>query len=219
MVSWWDLHLVIFFGNQEHLLDGYCVEYMLGVVLGAIIEISVGKPDSDKVAFWIGRIIGTVLNTELCNCEGFPLYWALIPKRVCALRGLCMPTWDWTEMVSHYWCPCCVWLFSRCIVFGNQTIFFLIWLSFILVPWPLCFNNNNTPLYNITCMWIVPPKIGQTDVLINHSPHPISQSMQYSLNLGLLIRLWKYYFYHKIRTRAEWWLCWCLKLLKAYTQR
>ena len=35
--------------NQEILVDGNCVGFMLGVVLGVIIGISVGKPDGDKV--------------------------------------------------------------------------------------------------------------------------------------------------------------------------
>ena len=34
---------------QEVLLDGDCVGYLLGVVMGVIIVDSVGKPDGDKV--------------------------------------------------------------------------------------------------------------------------------------------------------------------------
>ena len=34
--------------NQEVLLYGDCVGYLLGVVLGVILGISVGKPDDDK---------------------------------------------------------------------------------------------------------------------------------------------------------------------------
>ena len=35
--------------NQDALLYGDCVEFLLGVVLDVIIDISVGKPDGDKV--------------------------------------------------------------------------------------------------------------------------------------------------------------------------
>ena len=47
---------------------------MLGVVLVVIIGISVGKPDGDTLVCWIVIILGTVLNKELGNCEGFSLY-------------------------------------------------------------------------------------------------------------------------------------------------
>ena len=63
VVSFWGFHLVKTIDNQEGLLDGYCVVSLLLVVLGAIIEISVGKPDSDKVGCWLQRTIGAVLNT------------------------------------------------------------------------------------------------------------------------------------------------------------
>ena len=46
----------------------------MGFVLGLIIGISVGKPDGDKLFFWIGILLGALLNTELGNCEGFSLY-------------------------------------------------------------------------------------------------------------------------------------------------
>ena len=63
MVSFWGFHLVKKIDNQEGLLDGYCVVSLLCVVLGAIIEISVGKPDGDKVGCWLRRTIGALLNT------------------------------------------------------------------------------------------------------------------------------------------------------------
>ena len=53
------------------MLDGDCVGSLLVVVLGVIIGISVGKPDGDKLGCLIGRIIVTVLNKELGNCDGF----------------------------------------------------------------------------------------------------------------------------------------------------
>ena len=82
--------------NQDALLYGDCVEFLLGVVLDVIIDISVGKPDGDKVGCWLGRIIGSLINTELGNCEGFSLYWSIGPIRVCALGGWCMLTGDRT---------------------------------------------------------------------------------------------------------------------------
>ena len=60
---------------------------MLGFSLGEIIAISVVKPDGDKVGYLFGRIIRTVLNTDLGNCEGFSLYLALGPILVYALGG------------------------------------------------------------------------------------------------------------------------------------
>ena len=58
MVSCWDSHLV---KNQyqEYFLDCDCVGSLLGVVLGVIIDISMGKPDDDKVGCWLGRALGT----------------------------------------------------------------------------------------------------------------------------------------------------------------
>ena len=44
MVSCWGLYFKNIY-NQEGLLDGDCVVYLLGFVLGVIIGISVGKPD------------------------------------------------------------------------------------------------------------------------------------------------------------------------------
>ena len=55
-------------------MDGECVLYLLGVVLGIIIGISMVKHDGDKVECWLGRILGALLNTELGNCEYFFLY-------------------------------------------------------------------------------------------------------------------------------------------------
>ena len=46
----------------------------MGVVLGVIIGTSLGKTDGDKLDCWIERILGTVINTELGNCEFFSLY-------------------------------------------------------------------------------------------------------------------------------------------------
>ena len=44
------------------------------VVLDAIVGISVGQLDGDDVGCSLGRIIGTVQNKKLVNCEGFSLY-------------------------------------------------------------------------------------------------------------------------------------------------
>ena len=41
------------------MLNGDCVVSLLGVALGSIIGISVGKPDGDKVGCWLGKILGT----------------------------------------------------------------------------------------------------------------------------------------------------------------
>ena len=50
IVSCWDLHLLIKkMDKQEGLLDGDYVRSLLVIVLGVIIGISVGKPDSEKV--------------------------------------------------------------------------------------------------------------------------------------------------------------------------
>ena len=46
----------------------------MGVVLVIIIGVSVGILDGDKVGCQLGRILETVLRTELGNCEGFSLY-------------------------------------------------------------------------------------------------------------------------------------------------
>ena len=43
-------------------------------VLGVLIGISVCKSDGDRVGCLLGRIIVTVINTELDNYEGFSLY-------------------------------------------------------------------------------------------------------------------------------------------------
>ena len=51
MVSCWDLKLVKKIENQEGLLDGGCVGYLLDFVLGVIIGISVVKPDGDKLGY------------------------------------------------------------------------------------------------------------------------------------------------------------------------
>ena len=40
----------------------------MGVVMSAIIGISVVKPDGDKLGCLLGRILRTVLNTKLGNC-------------------------------------------------------------------------------------------------------------------------------------------------------
>ena len=48
---------------QEVLLDGDCVGYLLGAVMGTIIVFSVGKPDGDKVRCCLGKITGTLLTT------------------------------------------------------------------------------------------------------------------------------------------------------------
>ena len=56
------------------MLDGDCFGYLMGVVLVVIIGISASKYDGDKVDCWLGRIIVTVLNTELGNCEVLSLY-------------------------------------------------------------------------------------------------------------------------------------------------
>ena len=92
MVYCWDLHWVKKLENQEGLLDGDCVVSLLGVVLVGIIGISVGKTDSDKVGCWLGRILGTVLNTEVGNCEFCHCIEHTI--LVCALGSWCMPTGD-----------------------------------------------------------------------------------------------------------------------------
>ena len=60
--------------NQEGLLDGDCVESLMGVVMGAIIGISVDEQDDDKVGNRLGRILGTVQNKEIGNCRGLSLY-------------------------------------------------------------------------------------------------------------------------------------------------
>ena len=49
--------------NQEVLLDGDCVGYLLGVVLCVSIGISLGKPDGDKVGYSLVIVLETVLNT------------------------------------------------------------------------------------------------------------------------------------------------------------
>ena len=46
----------------------------MGIVLGVSIVISVGKLDDDKVVCQLERILVTVLNKELGNCEGFSTY-------------------------------------------------------------------------------------------------------------------------------------------------
>ena len=46
-----------------------------------------GTPDGDKVGYLVGRILVTVLNTELGNCVGFSLFSELVRIRVCTLRG------------------------------------------------------------------------------------------------------------------------------------
>ena len=57
--------------KQEGLLDGDYVGSLLVILLGVIIGISVGKPDSEKVGCWLGRILVRVINIEIGNREGF----------------------------------------------------------------------------------------------------------------------------------------------------
>ena len=179
--------------------------------MGVIIGILVSKYDDDKVGRWLGIILGTVLNTELGNCEGLSLYSALVPILVFALGGWCMTTGDGTKIVSHYWCPCYVWIFSRCIIFGNQTRMFLICLSFHLVPGPSRFNNNKIYLNKIPRVWLLLPKSAQTAVPVKHFIQPTPQLMQYPMWLGVPQQMWKNYVPHKSGTHAEGWMCWCPK--------
>ena len=123
--------------------------------MGVFIGISVGKLDGDKVGFWLGRLLGTLWNTELGNWEVFSLYLSLSPIIVCELGGWFMPSGYGNEMVSHYWCPCCVWIFFRRITFGKQTIVCLVWLRSMLVPWPPWLNINTTPIYIILRDYLV----------------------------------------------------------------
>ena len=51
------------------MLDGDCVGYLMGVVLGAILEKSVGKFDGYKFGCLLGRILGTP-----CNRAVFVMY-------------------------------------------------------------------------------------------------------------------------------------------------
>ena len=177
-ISWWDFHLVRKFENPGGLLYGECVVSLMVVLLGVNIVISVCTTDGYKVGCWFGRIFLTVLNTELGDCECLSLYWSLVPILVCVLGGWCMHNGDGTEMSSHYLCRCCVWIFPRCITFANQTIICLMCFSFLMIPWPSWFNNNKMSLYNIICVWIVPPNIAQTDVTVNHFTQPASQHIQ-----------------------------------------
>ena len=186
MVYCWYFHLVKNIENQEGLLYGDYVGSLLDVVIGVIIGISVVEPDGDKVGRWLRRILGTVLNIELGNFEGFSLYWSLNPIPVCALVGWCITNGYGTEMIINYWCPYCVWIFFCCVMFGNQTRICLILLSFLLVFWPSWLNNNKIPLYNIPCVCIVPSNSTQTSIPVNHYPQPISKCMQSPLLLGLL---------------------------------
>ena len=68
----------------------------MGVFMGVIVEISVGKPDGNKVECWLGRILGNVINKDIGNCEGFSMYQALGPILVCELGGWYMPTGNGT---------------------------------------------------------------------------------------------------------------------------
>ena len=49
MFSCWYFYLVTKSHNREVLLDGDCVGYLMGVVLGVIIGKSVVKPEGGKV--------------------------------------------------------------------------------------------------------------------------------------------------------------------------
>ena len=136
------------------------------------------------------------------------------------MGGWLITTGYGTEMVIHYWCPCCIHIFCCCITFGNQMGNFQTCLYFLLVPWPLWLNKNNMSLYNIHCVWIVSPNISHTDVPVNHFPQKISQRIQSPLYLGLPRRWCKYPVRHKSGTRVEWWLCWCQKwILKGLQQK
>ena len=81
------------------MLDGDCVGYLLGVVMGGIIGISVGKTDVDKVCYLIVIIIGTILNTELVNCKGFSLYLA---SSTCMCNGGLMHAYCGRELNLHW---------------------------------------------------------------------------------------------------------------------
>ena len=118
-------------------------------MLGIIIGISVVKRYSDKLGCWIGIILVTLLNIEVGNCEVLSMYWALGTILLCSLGGWYMSTRDGTEVVSHYVCPCCVWIFLFCITFGKQTRIFLVCLFLNFFPWPSWLNENNMPPYNI----------------------------------------------------------------------
>ena len=52
-----------------------------------------GITDGDRVGCRLGRILGTIINTELGNCEGFSLY--LASTNCMSTGGLMHAYWGW----------------------------------------------------------------------------------------------------------------------------